>query len=167
MLFKRGQELVKAQRKFSPGDFMSQSAQLVLEIDFYFMCKFRAPEKKYIVFFVACLFVFLVLCFVNSIFIVLFIFSMVIKICTILELCVWFLFSVEFRIIMWKLIYFRHFNMSSDYLTFYIQVYSSVSFTFAPTGRFSNVSLKHQHFKRDLRAADMIPDSDIAVVSVK
>lgn len=58
MLFKRGQELVKAQRKFSPGDFMSQSAQLVLEIDFYFMCKFRAPEKKYIVFFVACLFVF-------------------------------------------------------------------------------------------------------------
>lgn len=43
----------KAHQKFSPGDFMKHSAQQVLEIDFYFMCKFGAPEKKYIVF---CLF---------------------------------------------------------------------------------------------------------------
>ena len=81
MLFKRGRELIEAQRKFSPGDFMSQSAQLVLEIDFYFMCKFGAPEKKYIVFFISmlfCQFFFLTFCLF---------FSMVIKICTVLELC--------------------------------------------------------------------------------
>lgn len=54
---------VKAIIDLLSDDFTYQFAQLVLEfIDFYFMCKFGAPENKFIVMFIVVYFYFFIFC---------------------------------------------------------------------------------------------------------